>query len=558
VKEQNPTTHRLKSRVVVVCSVLVMSTVAMKSQVDPWPHSHDSVSFHDGGTKCGFSLVSSAWSNANALSARAKEDLAQALQRPSLQKSILVGFFRIHYDTVGENTPALLDSLKHPIVGTFDAYADSVAEIANYVRWFETETLGYPSPPIDNGMGGGNEYDIYVVNRPANRSDTYGVVEWEVPIINKPNGGTWTNSMQIHNDFTFVSPPENRGLPAMRVTLAHEFHHAIQIGNYGLWFGHEYFYELTSTWLEDVVYTDVNDYYNYLPRYFAHPGDPFTKADGVIEYSKCIWGHFVAKRFGRGAMRRAWEEVQNVFPLQAMDNALRDVSPPSSFRQAFSEWTKWNFFTNTRADTVLYYPEGRWYPRVVQTAVEFSPPAGAIEGSLACLASKYYQVFSGEKSFALALANINFDAGLVNSTTLFPYRYLLNVQPVDNSYRLMTDGVYAKLDVTDRTNWYDWSLGSSVSAGVPFPNPFFVDGRNQLSIAVSSPTQVEGTLSVFSSSMDLVFSASLRTSTHFSGQQVFVWNGKTNNGEIVHTGVYLFALEVQDKTLRGKIAVVKK
>jgi uncharacterized protein YjaZ len=39
--------------------------------------------------------------------------------------------------------------------------------------------------------------------------------------------------MTIHKDFSFVTPDSNRGLRAMKVTVAHEYHHAIQLGNYG-------------------------------------------------------------------------------------------------------------------------------------------------------------------------------------------------------------------------------------------------------------------------------------------------------------------------------------
>jgi len=76
----------------------------------------------------------------------------------------------------------------------------------------------------------------------------------------------WTSDIDIDNDF-IGSKYNAKGIQALRVTAAHEFHHAIQYG-YG-WWGERYPYELTSTWMEDVVYTDVNDYYQYLPDYFV-------------------------------------------------------------------------------------------------------------------------------------------------------------------------------------------------------------------------------------------------------------------------------------------------
>ena len=113
--------------------------------------------------KCGFPIVSAARSLKDSMGIDAGTGITRILQRPSMQKSILVGAFRIHYDTVGQNTPALLDNQGNRIDSTYDAYADSVATIANHVRGFEIDSLGYDPPPPDNGLGGGDEYDIYIV-----------------------------------------------------------------------------------------------------------------------------------------------------------------------------------------------------------------------------------------------------------------------------------------------------------------------------------------------------------------------------------------------------------
>lgn len=505
--------------------------------------------------KCGLPVLSEAIHNRATLSEPAGAALRSMLLRPSLDTSIRVGNYRIHYDTTGENEPAMLDASHQRIPGSYKQYVDSVAAVLMYTASFETNVLGYLPPPPDNGFGGGTEYDVYILELGGSY---YGRTTPETPINNKPDGGTFTTFLEIDNDFSFVFPDSNKGMPALRVTLAHELHHAIQIGNYGYWSGDVFFYEMTSVWIEDVVFTEVNDYYQYLRTsqgQFRRPDITFTSNDFII-YSRGIWGHFIAKRYGRDVMRSAWDSIRAVRPLQAMDNALQADS--SSFRFAFAEWAKWNFFTGSRADTVLYYPEGRSYPMMVQSGAEFVPPTGAIEGLLPPLASRYYEVLSSRSTFTLAPSNINFDAARLGSTSLYPYRYLMNSQRIDDSYRRIADGVYVKLDVQDPTNWYDWSLGSSVSTGVPFPNPFLVDGNTSSYVAVGSLVPVDGTLSIFTSSMDLVFSSLMQTIKHLSGRQVFVWNGRTNNGEIARTGVYFFVLETQGQTITGKFAVVRK
>lgn len=512
--------------------------------------------------KCGLPTIAAAWNQRNRLDNDARSELDHILDRPVLQKSVVIGSFRIHFDTTGTNTPTLLDGNQNPIPGTYDAFADSVGAIANYALSYETGVLGYVPPPPDYGAGGGDEYDIYITNLAASGSGVYGFVDWETPIISKPNGGTWTTFMNIDNDFTFVSPRSNRGLPALRVTLAHELHHAIQIGGYGLWFGHEYFYEITSTWLEDVLYTDVNDYYNYLPAHFNRPTESFTKADQSIEYGRCIWGHFVAKRFGRDAMRLAWQEIQSVIPLQAMDNALQAYQ--STFRQAFTEWTLWNYFTGARSDSLQYYPEGSHYPNVLLTPVDFDQTFRAFMSSVSTLGSRYHQVLASSDTLILVLANVDFIAGLVGNMNAHEYSLLLSNRALDELYRSTPAGVYFKLDVSDPTNWSPGVIvrggviPSTIPEGVPFPNPFLVDGKTSIYIPVKISGSAQGQLSVLSSNMDLVFAQTVNPVSPGPGQLAFAWNGRTNHGDIAQTGVYFFVLEVQGRTLTGKFAIVRK
>jgi hypothetical protein len=518
--------------------------------------------------KCGLRVLSAALHNRSSLSPHLRSALNVVLLRPTRDTSIRVGDYRIHYDTAGANSPAMLDSLLHQrIPGTVRQYVDSVAAVLAYVTLVEANVLGYLPPPPDNGSGGGPEYDVYISEL---GSSYYGFTTLETPINNKPDGGTFTTFLEIDNDFQFVSPDSNKGMPGLRVTIAHELHHAIQIGNYGFWTGDTYFYEMTSVWMEDVVYTEVNDYYQYLRSdqgQFHRPDIAFT-SNAFICYSRGIWGHFVSKRFGRDVMRQAWVEIQNVIPLQAMDNVLQ--SHQSTFRQAFSEWTLWNYFTGNRTDTVHYYPEGSFYPQVTQSSVYFTPPSSTHPNSLSALGARYHRVVGRPDTLVLALANTNLVAGLSGNTVPFPYSLNLSSYRIDDSYRpTLVDSLYLNLGVVDPANWSTQDIvrdsagspivgSASVANGSAFPNPWFTNSNNPISIAVAWPANTEGELYVFTSSMDLVFSSDVKVKTHPTGKNVIEWNGKTNDGEIVRTGVFLYVLEGQSQTLTGKIAVVRK
>jgi hypothetical protein len=515
--------------------------------------------------KCGFSIIAGARSLRDAMHPQVQKDLDRILQRDTLEASVVIGAFRIHFDTSTVNAPILLDSLGNASPGGYRAFVDSVGAIANHVLDYETNVLGYDPPPSDNGAGGGNEYDIYI----ENIGNVYGYTYPEAVVNQRGDGSTWTSYITIDNDFIFVHPRRNIGLPALEVTLAHEFHHAIQMGSYGYWESHAYFYEITSTWMEDVVYNDVNDYLNYLSAYFTHSERQFTSTGGAIEYAHCLWGHFVAKRFGRDVMRNAWVNMRSAVPLEAMDNALRSDS--SSFQRAFGEWIKWNYFTGSRSrsagDSVLFYPEGGSYPQVAQTAGWFVPPTRTFSNSLQPLSARFHKIASGSDTLILALANQNYGEAVANSVEQFPYTLVLSSTEVDPTYYSTPIGVFFKLDVADVQNWKTHAfVGDTVITtsykmviGKPFPNPYYVAPGKSLGIPVSVPPTTQGRLTVLSSNFDLLYAADVfATADSYSDQQVFEWNGRTNRGELAQSGIYFLILEVLDQTMTAKVAVVRR
>ena len=500
--------------------------------------------------KCGFPAISYAIKNRDRLSPEVRSALEIVLTRPTNQKSILLGNIRVHYDTTGDNAPAMLDSLYQKIPGTADQYADSVAAIANYCETFETQVLGYLPIPSDGNAGGGPEHDIYVTDL-----GDYGFTTPDSVLLSKPNGGdggTWTSFTTVDNAFQFVNPSTNRGMPGLRVTLAHELHHSIQIGNYGYWSNDVFFYEITSVWMEDVVFPAVKDYLQYTSSsegHFANPQVPFN-SDDFIMYSRAIWAHFVAKRFGRDAMLRTWEEIKVGQPLQAIDLALSKPPYYSGFKNAFAEWTVWNYFTGARSDSVLYYPEGTKYPEIASSPIYFVPPSQTLGGSLFVLSSAYYNINEGAETLPFLVSNINLDSALAGYASSFPYSYSL-LEDQNSSFS-------SNLIVSDPSNWYGKVLVGGNLTRDPFPNPFRANGSNEISFPVTGVDPMTGTLSIFSTDMKLVYSGMLSSKlSTLLGGQVLQWNGVKNNNEVASSGIYIYFIQLQGQSIKGKFAVIR-
>ncbi len=205
---------------------------------------------------------------------------------------------------------------------------NQVALAADSVYRFEVNYLGFPEPPSDNGDGGDNRYDIYITTADGN----YGFTDLETPL----GGERFTSYMEIHFSFQ-GSKFCYHGLNAMEVTVAHEFHHAIQMGNYILRLEDRFFYELTSTSMEEFVYDDVNDYYAYMKNYFDNP--PSGPFQSIMDTILRIWNIYLQVNFNFGVIKRQWELMPNQRAMIAIGNSILERG--STFASEYNKFGIW-------------------------------------------------------------------------------------------------------------------------------------------------------------------------------------------------------------------------
>ena len=275
-------------------------------------------------------------------------DVYKRQQRPILETSIVSpnGFFRVHYDLSGIN--ALSYNLELLLQALDSAYS------------FEINYLGFPTPPTDGSEGGDGKYDIYV----QNLSGLYGYTQFE----NKVAESSWTSFMVIDNDYVGYY---STGIDGAKVTVAHEFHHAIQGGSYAPVGSNSpfrgsdvYYYEITSTSMEEFVQDNVNDYYAYMSTYFQHPENAMPNNDG---YNLAIWNIFLQKRFGFDILKNQWELIPTTQAIKAIALSLNDIG--STLGNELNKFGIWTYFTNSRNYfPTLYFEEASEYPLLSTTA----------------------------------------------------------------------------------------------------------------------------------------------------------------------------------------------
>jgi hypothetical protein len=230
--------------------------------------------------------------------------------------------FCVHWVRRGDEKPSLTD--RRPRNGRPD-YVDKT--IANVRAVWEKEigALDYKKPLPDGSSGshhGGNpnrRIDIYIAQ--IGNVGLYGYCTTDEPRPSASNNRQVSAYCVIDNDFRRAEFQSGAyGNNANKVTIAHEFFHAVQ-------FAYDYFdnramMEGTATWMEDQVFTGVNDNRQYFTRSPLGP-DPWAPLDLFAssgpfagwQYGTWIWYRFLSENLGAGSadlpliVRRIWQEA---------------------------------------------------------------------------------------------------------------------------------------------------------------------------------------------------------------------------------------------------------
>lgn len=494
---------------------------------------------NDNG-KCGFGIVNEVKLNFNRFDPKQREVLAGLLSRPQADTSFLTpsGKFRIHYKKSG-----------------FDAPGYSLSELAKAADSsynYEVNILGYPPPPGDNGAGGDDRHDIYIGNLSAG---LYGYTEMETEL--SPN--VWTSFMVIDNDF---STHNTKGINGARVTVAHEFHHAIQVGNYIYRSIDQYYHELSSSAMEEFVFNEINDYYFYLPSYLRNPQRPFSRNGSNDGYDLAAWNIFLKDRFGFGILKRTWELMREKRALNAISDAIAEAG--SLFKNEFSLFGQWLYFTGERSVPNKYFKEAQNYPliRPLMTSV-FNKPQ-TIMNVASNPVSINYLVFTDQAArtdtFVAVVTNSDLTNGVNDLLKTLSFKYTISNQG-GNGLRKVIDGYYTSLESDNSFLLSEMNIfnNSPVNAIVTseinyaFPQPFRYSKDSFIFFPAGNTLAGFADLAIYSVDMDLVYNGELRIIT--SDKKVLMWDAIGNNGRKLSTGVYIYVVKNDNATIKGKFVI---
>jgi hypothetical protein len=276
--------------------------------------------------------------------------------------------FCMHWVKTTADAPPLADSNHNGVPD----YVETMDGVFEHVYAVENVELGWKPPKTDGSRG-------CHANAPSNcagKTDVYikevgsqGIYGYSAPDPGQKGVHQYAY-LVMDDDYNATQFPAYNGDPLkpMEVTAAHEYNHVLQF-NYDT-AQDTWMFESTATWMEDRVYTDVNDYLQYLTPWSQMTFVPLTYFSGdgndplnVKVYGDAVWNRWLQTHFGDDTIRDAWAGSRTTKPTSfapgAYDKSLR--ARGSSFYSSFTA-----FATDTaewRASNTAF-AEGATFPDV--------------------------------------------------------------------------------------------------------------------------------------------------------------------------------------------------
>jgi hypothetical protein len=223
--------------------------------------------------------------------------------------------------------------------------ADKILNISNYVWQKEIVNFGF-KPPRNSDY---YYIDIYIANKNSYNPET-GYIS--IPSYYAGYASFYSNGTPY-----FIINPDN-GDDINEVTIAHEFFHTIQYAydldsvSQDIWNKNVWFLEATAVMMEDEVYDNVNDYFNYLPYYLNYTNYPLEYYNRGIEYGKVLFAKFIKEKFGLEKIKKIFEDYET------NETILDDLQKEFDFNKLMLDFGK------CLANLHTCFEEGENYPNI--------------------------------------------------------------------------------------------------------------------------------------------------------------------------------------------------
>ena len=508
-----------------------------------------------------------------------RSSLDERTEASGLDETYDNGMFRFHYITTGSNAVSTSDTNSNAVPD----YIEQMSDVFNYVVAVELTMNSFTEPPSDdfypanNDNGGSGAYDVYV--RDAGAS-AYGYVQPEYYANNTGNNENSSSVNEVNAMTSYMVMRHNyNGFPNtllenMQVAAAHEYFHAVQMG-YDGW-EESWAMEATAVQMEEIVYDDINDCYQYMSSWFNNPQQPLNLDNSSRWYGSFIFFEYVNSHLSDEAIREFWEHsithdsYYGEYSIQTLDETFDDLG--SSFTEMLNGMSVANRIMSSSQNAVPYdYEEAASYSSTPSTFSTVSYSTGTDETvtstNLQENAAQYIRLTTEDPVLA-TLAN---DAGPDSYLELHAIMTHLdhtwtvwsgspiNIDPTD-----ATQVYFVVVSQNDAGSDFDYTLtftdgAKSTDPEIPdkfsishtYPNPF--NPQTNIQIDLQNPQRVQ--VYIYDIKGQMV--KTLVNRHLVAGQHIFTWNGRNYQGHPVSTGTYFVRIKGKSQERWRKVTLLK-
>lgn len=466
------------------------------------------------------------------------------------------GKFIFQYDTSGADAVPEAQTLPGAINAGIPDYIFKAAFAADSSYRYQVDQLGF------SDLSGDAPYEI--------RFDNFGFY------------GTTTSSgsttyITLHNSFNGFpanSHPESRQVGALYVTIAHEIKHAIQYET-NRWRGSAGSFnwiEMDATLMEEVVFDDVNDYYNYIKTDFNSTDPSLTSIFGRPQnptpgaYYHMTWMLYFSEAYGNNFWVDVWDEVAadpEIPFIDAIDSVL--LLKGESFSGAHLMNHLWHLGSgDVFADTEFGFREREFYPNPFTERELFFVPDSLNQTNLRPLAANYIRANSpniaiGRPAIRLESTVPGVGVGVIGLFADGSAQSNMILNESSTTQELQTEWKWNELiDLhiavvnTNRSRTADYTL--TLESALPeenilarnYPNPF--NPTTRIEFSLKSPEEVR---------LDIFDSIGRRVSTLINEQMNEGFHYVDFDGSGLSSGVYFYRIKTNEQTITQKMVLVK-
>ncbi|MFA7326669.1 MAG: MXAN_6640 family putative metalloprotease [Candidatus Kapaibacterium sp.] len=485
--------------------------------------------------------------------------MTEVISREEMQHILITedSHFAIHYNVTGFNAVDNKDANTNGIPD----YIDSVAYYAELAYQKEVVELGFPFSEIDSMSSGTPMYDIFI--KELKNTPYYGAMQPETSSFpNNPNFRT--SFMVLENDYAEVPKFRTTGIDGLKITIFHEFHHAIQY--YMTDNNARVLAEMTSTFMEYRFFPEILDYMQWVKNWFESPMDMSLTNEESADagYAMAIFFQYTHRKHGDGIQLALWKELTKYRnPVDALNNAL--ISKSSNLQDAFCEFSTWMYYTGDYSSSNDYFLHSTELPEITFTDdVKFNQNELEITAELIPFTFSPTRVLvqSNDKStndtIIVILTNTDLDNARKGQSLRKKATYTLSKNQLSSSQPLSKLSLYF-IDDSD-TNYCNSALEFEGEKGLryadAYPNPYRLNINESLHIPAPEKSSVYDkiNLEIYTTDMKVVFTGLKKVAVH-KGQLVL--NLEDNELSGFGDGVYIFKAYNDVDSKIGKFMVKK-